>query len=98
MSATTLQLVRFIAHLASGKNMRHHRFLCIASRPPQGGSIVFVSSITAFGPGAPLGMYAVSKTALVGLTKALAQELAPRGIRVNCIAPGEHTTRAGRDS
>ncbi len=59
--------------------------------PPQGGSIVYVSSITAFTPGAPLGMYAVSKTALVGLTKALAQELAPRGIRVNCIAPGEST-------
>ncbi len=61
--------------------------------PPQGGSIVYVSSITAFTPGAPLGMYAVSKTALVGLTKALAQELAPRGIRVNCIAPGERTLR-----
>ena len=34
------------------------------------------------------GMYAVSKTALVGLTKALAGELGPLGIRVNCIAPG----------
>ncbi len=33
-------------------------------------------------------MYAVSKTALVALTKALAQELGPDGIRVNCVAPG----------
>ena len=30
----------------------------------QGGSVVFVSSISAFQPSAPLGMYAVSKTAL----------------------------------
>ena len=33
-------------------------------------------------------MYAVSKTALLGLTKALAEELGPDGIRVNCVAPG----------
>lgn len=33
-------------------------------------------------------MYAVSKTALLGLTKALATEMAPRGIRVNGVAPG----------
>ena len=35
-----------------------------------------------------LGPYCVSKTALLGLTKALASELAPNNIRVNCIAPG----------
>lgn len=33
-------------------------------------------------------MYAISKTALVALTKALAEELGPEGIRVNCVAPG----------
>lgn len=52
------------------------------------GSIVFISSITAFNPGPPIAMYAVSKTALLGLTKGLAAELGPRGIRVNCVAPG----------
>lgn len=59
-----------------------------AKHLPKGGSIVYVSSFTAFNPGGPIPMYAVSKTALVGLTKALAEELGPRGIRVNCIAPG----------
>ncbi|XP_011786204.1 PREDICTED: dehydrogenase/reductase SDR family member 4 isoform X3 [Colobus angolensis palliatus] len=35
-----------------------------------------------------LSPYNVSKTALLGLTKTLAVELAPRNIRVNCLAPG----------
>ncbi|KAG7269624.1 hypothetical protein CRUP_005182, partial [Coryphaenoides rupestris] len=35
-----------------------------------------------------LGPYSVSKTALLGLTRALAPELAQRNIRVNCVAPG----------
>ncbi|XP_031518589.1 dehydrogenase/reductase SDR family member 4-like, partial [Papio anubis] len=35
-----------------------------------------------------LSPYSVSKTALLGLTKTLAIELAPRNIRVNCLAPG----------
>uniref|UniRef100_A0A8D2HJB0 Dehydrogenase/reductase 2 n=1 Tax=Urocitellus parryii TaxID=9999 RepID=A0A8D2HJB0_UROPR len=35
-----------------------------------------------------LGAYNVSKTALLGLTKTLAVELAPKNIRVNCLVPG----------
>lgn len=52
-----------------------------------GSSIVFISSISAFQPPAGLAMYGVTKTALLGLTKALASEMAPH-TRVNCIAPG----------
>ena len=53
-----------------------------------GGSAVFVSSIGGFQPISFLGPYSVSKTALLGLTKALATEVATDNIRVNCIAPG----------
>ncbi|PAA68919.1 hypothetical protein BOX15_Mlig007263g1 [Macrostomum lignano] len=52
-----------------------------------GGAICFVSSIAGFHPLPLIGAYSVTKTALLGLTKALASELAP-SIRVNCIAPG----------
>ncbi|MFS7905029.1 putative short-chain dehydrogenase/reductase SDR, NAD(P)-binding domain superfamily [Helianthus anomalus] len=50
-------------------------------------SIVFISSISAFQPPPGMAMYGVTKTALLGLTKALATELAPH-TRVNCVAPG----------
>ena len=40
-----------------------------------------------------LGPYSVSKTALLGLTRALAPELAQSNIRVNCVAPGVIKTR-----
>ncbi|KAI3698182.1 hypothetical protein L6452_31294 [Arctium lappa] len=53
----------------------------------EGSSIVFISSISAFQPPAGLAMYGVTKTALLGLTKALATEMGPR-TRVNCVAPG----------
>ncbi|XP_002131419.2 dehydrogenase/reductase SDR family member 4 [Ciona intestinalis] len=53
-----------------------------------GGSVVIVSSMAAYNPNEMLGIYSVSKTALVGLTKALMPELSSMNIRVNCIAPG----------
>ncbi|XP_033839452.1 dehydrogenase/reductase SDR family member 4 [Periophthalmus magnuspinnatus] len=58
-----------------------------------GGSIVFVSSIAGYQPMPALGPYSVSKTALLGLTRVLAPELASSNIRVNCVAPGIIKTR-----
>jgi dehydrogenase/reductase SDR family protein 4 len=51
-------------------------------------AILLVGSITGYAPQAPIGMYAVTKTAMIGLMKAMAAELAGDGIRVNLLAPG----------
>jgi 3-oxoacyl-[acyl-carrier protein] reductase len=53
-----------------------------------GGSIVFVSSTAGQRGEARHSAYAASKGALISYTKSLASELGPRGIRVNCVAPG----------
>ncbi|KAL3820782.1 hypothetical protein ACJIZ3_006687 [Penstemon smallii] len=53
----------------------------------KGSSVVFISSIAGYQPPQGLAMYGVTKTALLGLTKALAAEMAPN-TRVNCVAPG----------
>lgn len=53
-----------------------------------GGSIIFVSSIVAYQPSAVIGAYSVSKTALLGMVKALVPQLTAMNIRVNAIAPG----------
>ena len=52
-----------------------------------GGSIINVTSIEAHRAAPGFGVYAAMKAAVESLTKTLALELAPRGIRVNCIAP-----------
>jgi dehydrogenase/reductase SDR family protein 4 len=53
-----------------------------------GGSIVNVASISGIRGDPLIGAYSTSKAALIGMTRVLARELGPRGIRVNAIAPG----------
>jgi NAD(P)-dependent dehydrogenase (short-subunit alcohol dehydrogenase family) len=57
------------------------------------GAIVIITSIAGLDPIPGLGAYSVSKAGLIGLTKALAKELAPASVRVNAIAPGLIETR-----
>lgn len=59
-----------------------------ASHMRAGGSIINMgSTVTIFGP-SDASVYTASKGAIDGLTRALSNELAPRGIRVNAIKPG----------
>jgi NAD(P)-dependent dehydrogenase (short-subunit alcohol dehydrogenase family) len=58
-----------------------------------GGSIVNIASVNAFfQPDGATIDYGAAKAALLNLTKSLAQELGPRGIRVNAISPGPVST------
>jgi NAD(P)-dependent dehydrogenase (short-subunit alcohol dehydrogenase family) len=63
--------------------------LCYPSLKARGGgSIIMMSSIAGEMPDPGLGMYSVSKASLNMLTKVLAKEWGPDGIRVNAICPG----------
>lgn len=53
-----------------------------------GGAIVNISSIGGVSPESFLGIYSVSKAALISLTKVMAREWGPDGIRANVICPG----------
>jgi NAD(P)-dependent dehydrogenase (short-subunit alcohol dehydrogenase family) len=65
-------------------------WLCRAAVPQMraGASIINTSSIQASQSAPPLLDYATTKAGIVAFTKALAQDLAERGIRVNSVAPG----------
>jgi NAD(P)-dependent dehydrogenase (short-subunit alcohol dehydrogenase family) len=57
-----------------------------------GGAILNVISVGALRPGATIGLYCSSKSALQALTRVMAQEWAPLGVRVNALAPGPVAT------
>jgi NAD(P)-dependent dehydrogenase (short-subunit alcohol dehydrogenase family) len=59
------------------------------------GSIVFISSVYGMVGSAANAGYAMTKGAIQSITKSLAMELAAKGIRVNCIAPGFVKTEMG---
>ncbi|MEU3660958.1 SDR family oxidoreductase [Streptomyces sp. NPDC032940] len=60
-----------------------------ASRMTEGGRIITIGTcMTQRVPGPGGTLYAMSKSALIGLTKALARELGPRGITANIVHPG----------
>jgi 3-oxoacyl-[acyl-carrier protein] reductase len=62
-----------------------------------GGAIVNIASILSFGVQKGNLAYAVSKAAVLQATRAMALELAPKGVRVNAIAPGYFSTEINAD-
>jgi len=73
-------------------NMGAAFYLCQCAVPymikKQKGSIVNVSSMWGIAGASCEVTYSAAKAGLIGMTKALARELGPSGIRVNCVAPG----------
>jgi NAD(P)-dependent dehydrogenase (short-subunit alcohol dehydrogenase family) len=65
-------------------------WICKAALPhlPAGGSIINTSSVQAYEPSPTLVDYASTKAAINTFSKALAQQVGSRGIRVNVVAPG----------
>lgn len=76
LKVNTLSALEFVRRLSSPK-----RFAA-------GGSIVFISSITAVVARQGVAAYSASKGALVSAARVIASELSKRNIRVNCISPG----------
>jgi NAD(P)-dependent dehydrogenase (short-subunit alcohol dehydrogenase family) len=71
-------------------NLRSVFIGCRAALPhlPAGGSIVNVASIAGFTASPGLAAYGAAKAGVAALTRTLAVEAAPLGVRVNCLAPG----------
>lgn len=70
----------------------------IPAMTANGGSIIFTSSFVGHTVGFPQqAAYAASKAGLIGLTKALASEYGPTGIRVNALLPGGTDTEMAKE-
>lgn len=63
-----------------------------ARRLPEGGTLTFVASQAGFRGAALWAVYGAAKAGVLRLSEALAQELGPRGIRVNAVCPGNVDT------
>jgi NAD(P)-dependent dehydrogenase (short-subunit alcohol dehydrogenase family) len=73
-------------------NIKSNLWLCNLALPHMveqgGGSVVIVSSVGGLRGSTQLGAYGISKAADMQLTRSLAVEWSPKGVRINCVAPG----------
>ena len=75
-----------------GSNVKSNVWLCARAIPQMAergnGSVVIISSIGGLRGSTVIGAYGISKAADFALCRSLAGEWGPKGVRVNCIAPG----------
>src|SRR6201990_3580479 len=73
-------------------NVKSNIWLCQLAIPPMAergnGSVVIISSIGGLRGSTVIGAYGISKAADFALCRSLAGEWGPKGVRVNCVAPG----------
>jgi NAD(P)-dependent dehydrogenase (short-subunit alcohol dehydrogenase family) len=76
-------------------NIRGYFFMSVegARLMKNGGAIVNVASIGGIVPGQFMGIYSITKAAVISMTKAFAQELGAKNIRVNALCPGLTATK-----
>ena len=103
VGAVRIRVDGFLAHQRRGVRVGAadellHRAACDPGRARAdaragSGSIVNVASVNSFfQPDAATIDYGVAKAAVVNLSKSLSQEFGPKGIRVNCVSPGQVST------
>ncbi|KAJ3573578.1 hypothetical protein NP233_g2350 [Leucocoprinus birnbaumii] len=80
INVTSMMLMSKFAIPAMCKNDRHEISGC--------GAIVNISSVAGMIGGSPMLLYPTSKGAIINMTRAMAFQHAPQGIRVNCVCPG----------
>src|ERR1700675_604883 len=75
-----------------GSNVKSNIWLCALAIPPMAergnGSVVIISSIGGLRGSTVIGAYGISKAADFALCRSLARGWGPKGVRVNCVAPG----------
>jgi NAD(P)-dependent dehydrogenase (short-subunit alcohol dehydrogenase family) len=75
-----------------GSNVKSNIWLCAQAIPQMAergnGSVIIVSSIGGLRGSTVIGAYGISKAADFSLCRSLAGEWGPKGVRVNCVAPG----------
>lgn len=82
-------------------NVKGYFWLCQAAarqfqKKGDGGKIINVASVAGLSPGAMMGVYSVSKAAVLMMTRSLAMELGSDNIQVNALAPGFIKTKFSR--
>ena len=79
-----------------GVNLKGHYLAAVAAAPRiarrGGGAIINTSSVLGLAALPGSTVYTTSKAAIIGLTRGMALEFAPLGIRVNCVVPGSTDT------
>ncbi|GAC1385628.1 MAG: SDR family oxidoreductase [Herpetosiphon sp.] len=78
-------------------NLKGYFFLCQEAAPGMvaqgGGKIINIASVAGLHPAANMGVYSMTKAAVLMMTRSLAQELAAHNVQVNAIAPGVIKTK-----